>query len=252
MCYKREKHFWTLLGGLKHIRHPLAQPPLCPPKPSVPVLHIPCSQLKKDFGKLLESELFADVVFCVRGVYIPAHRACLITAADVFKEMFLIDLADIATHSTTTSHASTSSASQHLLSPSDLDNANVLQPTKCASWTNEKRGEKTAVKDTAILLDNEETASLWSLNTSDSTSLKGGLPKRELNHPAFKYIELREIEDSNNRGRSALQTLVTVTEDISPAAFKSVLAFIYTGNITYQIFYEILLRLLIIAWLESC
>lgn len=207
---KREKHFWTVLGSLKHIRHPLAQKPLQPKQPPQPHITIDPSELDHDYEKLLESESFSDVIFSVGGVCLRAHKACLIVAGgDVFKELFLTDLTAITPPPPSSSSQSSSHYHhENILSThheqSDVKNGNVnlgaiVVHEDCSKESrrvgngNRKHtvDNSKAMKDTVNLLDHEETSSLWSLNTSDSASLKSGLPRLDLNHRAFKCIELQ-------------------------------------------------------------
>lgn len=97
-----------------------------------------------------------------------------------------------------------------------MDNANVLKD-------NEKQS------DTTKLLDFEEVETS-SADNEDVQRDPGCFPQMTLNHPAFRTLQLQYCEDVYNPGARTLQTVVTLNEEITPAAFEYILTFLYTGK----------------------
>ena len=85
---KRRGKFLSSFGNLKNVVKPHLQVPHLPPKPQPPRVHPPNSLKTRSEEKMLDIDLFYDVIFIVQGQKIKAHQVYLVAASPVFEALF--------------------------------------------------------------------------------------------------------------------------------------------------------------------
>ena len=198
---KRLKNIFSVLKNIKHVRKPHCQAPYQLPTPPAPIVTVKTSSLNDDKHSLLENVPYSDVVFIAQGVLIRAHKICLSAASPVFEELFT----SVITHpSVSTKHSS---------------------------------GGAKLLSDTARLLDNEEleASSTETINLIDLTGLAAAAREPELN-PAFESYQIQLMDDISPQTatspQKSKQIVITLNSCITPAAFRGVLVYLYTGECT--------------------
>lgn len=202
LVYKRDCHFWNNFGLLKGISRPVFQHPHLPPKQPRPDTVVPEPLLIDNvIEELLRNETFCDVVFLVQKVPIAAHKVCLLASSSVFDSLFL----SICHESSLCTHQG------------DFGNDNDGSPDV---WN---RGDEFGATNVAL--------SVETLNDAVSTDENNG--QRTFGSSSGKIFTLikstHELKALGLRGFQGM-TVVLVNESFSPVAFRSFLAFLYTGK----------------------
>ena len=219
---KRSQHFWNVLGHLKNINRPTLQEPYLPPQPPAPKILIPEPSLCSDMEKLLNQPDYSDVIFCVKGVTIPAHKIILITSSSIFEKIFSDDIKKAMLHP-----------------PPEITTKGVPTKGRANTFPRSKSKEcctcgsniDKSVADTANLLDNEE---LESPNVEDKiTDIKDGtipgLVPTPI-HPGVVSLVDSVVKDPYDPHIEKSLTLVTLSDMVTPKAFQCLLHFLYTGK----------------------
>ncbi len=215
----------------------LFQAPFLPPKPTQPAAIVPDGRLDEDIRTLLQNQQYCDVIFVAQGVCIPAHKVCLVAASSVFEELFLADWSEPDSLKTREKddvagdnfkNGNTLSNGSHSRSASS-SRSNSLKRTHNTSKDRDK-GAK-AQSDTAKLLDHEE-GEMSSVDAVDTVGTDDSSRNRRilLNLPAFSSLEFEEVDDTFTFGGKHVQTVVTLNDNVSPAALQYVLNYLYTGE----------------------
>ncbi|GAB6031429.1 hypothetical protein CHUAL_009203 [Chamberlinius hualienensis] len=213
---RRRQRFW--MTNLKKVQRPLLQVPFCPPQPTAPDIQIPPSKWEQNLRDLYKNAAYTDVEFRVRGDSISGHKFLLAIASPVLERIFLMDLSgDLAS---TARSSSDSSMVSNTLDDTCVGNFNpdteqLIQDdsSSCQSW------EQSPKLGPFVKTSSE--------SKTDSTLRENGTIYKDLDHPAFRSIEIRQ--GLSNHG--TFQTVVTVSPVISPSAMQHCLQFLYTGNL---------------------
>ena len=196
LCSKRLKNIFSVLN-LKNVRKPKCQAPYQLPHPSPPSIKVEDPTLDKDMKKLLESSTHSDVVFNVQGVWMRAHRICLMASSPVFEDLFLLDC------------------------PTPQDSVTIptdgYSNVKCISSSHHK-----LLKDTTKLIDNDEPPNLIDLSACAAPTSAFPPPHKT---SAFISVQVQLLDDvaQSDVPQKLYQTIVTLNSCITPAALQAVL-----------------------------
>lgn len=203
LVYKRDCHFWNNFGLLKGISRPHFQTPHLPPKQPRPEMVVPEPLLIDNvIEELLRNETFCDVVFLVQKVPIVAHKVCLLASSSVFDSLFL----PICHEPSLRTHQG------------DVGNDNRGSPIT------RNGGDEFGATNVAL--------SVETLNDAVSTDESNG--QRTFGSSSGEMFMLIEpTHELKTLGLRRFQgmTVVSVNESVSPVAFRSFLAFLYTGKL---------------------
>nr|XP_009933383.1 PREDICTED: rho-related BTB domain-containing protein 1 isoform X2 [Opisthocomus hoazin] len=194
---RRHLQFWK--SHLKKVQKPLLQAPFLPPKAPPPVIKIPECPIPSmnEAGYLLDNPLCADVMFVLQEQdYIFAHKIYLATSSSKFYDLFLMDCEE---------------------SP-DMDEA------QC--------NKENTNKD--VLTSHLETS-----GDSDETSLKSAAEPGETNSAARSlsswgkgFVSVhKEMQVNPVSNRTCPVTVVKMDSSVQAGPFKTVLQFLYTGQL---------------------
>lgn len=201
LIYKRDCHFWNNFGLLKGICRPVFQAPHLPPPRPGPEVEVPDAECSDSaLEDLLQSRSFCDVVFLVQNVPIAAHKVCLLAACSLFDALFL--------------------------------------PTSLQSSTSSQQlgHHNDAIRDDAWRLSHEfgETNAALSIETLNETAQPsnsfpdtGGGEGGGSGSPSSVLTRMDSVTELKYSG----VTVVAVDSSISPAAFRPILKFLYTGKL---------------------
>ncbi|XP_021361192.1 rho-related BTB domain-containing protein 1-like [Mizuhopecten yessoensis] len=204
MVERRKIKFWNT--QLRRIQYPLIQSPLQVPQSSFPTVTVAASTFDLNLAQLFKDQNDGDIIFNVRGVRIRAHKICLVIASELFREILLMDI-------------------------KEQEGGSVPQ-------TNGRTEKRTNKEDEQVLLDNEDILEESPIidansNCSDDRMVRHGrrdiISTRYLNHAAFEKVET--VRSKNSTGEGVQQTVVTVTQEITPQALQCVLEYLYTGRV---------------------
>lgn len=203
LVYKRDCHFWNNFGLLKGISRPIFQAPHLPPQQHQPEVEIPDAECSDGtFDELLQSKTFCDVVFLVQNIPIAAHKVCLLAACSAFDALFMPVAQQLGHHNDA------------------IKDADLL-----SSWQScDEFGE------TNVAL------SVETLNEMAQPSNSQGFPQTGSYHRGGEVRSgsgnlVLTLMDSVSELKYSGATVVTVNNSISPAAFRSILQFLYTGKL---------------------
>ncbi|XP_026530017.1 rho-related BTB domain-containing protein 1 [Notechis scutatus] len=203
---RRHLQFWK--SHLKKVQKPLLQAPFLPPKAPPPVIKIPeCPILKiNDVGYLLDNPLCADVLFILQGqTPIFAHKIYLATSSSKFYDLFSMECEE--TPDLTESFCSEGS---HL-------------PTGTCSLEAVDQGAEGAAAPSS--------ASTEGLQV-ESEAGEVTCPKQGSTLWGKGFISLhQEMQVNPVSKRVCAVTVVKMEASIQPGPFKTVLQFLYTGQL---------------------
>uniref|UniRef100_A0A8C5RCA6 Rho-related BTB domain-containing protein 1 n=1 Tax=Laticauda laticaudata TaxID=8630 RepID=A0A8C5RCA6_LATLA len=203
---RRHLQFWK--SHLKKVQKPLLQAPFLPPKAPPPVIKIPeCPIFKiNDVGYLLDNPLCADVLFILQEqTQIFAHKIYLATSSSKFYDLFSVECEE--TPGLTESFCSEGS---HL-------------PARTCSLEAVDQGVEGAAAPSS--------ASTEGLQV-ESEAGEVTCPKQGPTLWGKGFISLhQEMQINPVSKRVCAATVVKMEASIQPGPFKTVLQFLYTGQL---------------------
>ncbi|XP_062989161.1 rho-related BTB domain-containing protein 1 isoform X2 [Elgaria multicarinata webbii] len=214
---RRHLQFWK--SHLKKVQKPLLQAPFLPPKAPPPVIKIPECPITSinEAGYLLDNPLCADVMFILQEhTQIFAHKIYLATSSSKFYDLFLMECEET--------------------------------PDLSESYCNKEKASGNLMTRTCSLEtdDNSEVASLNPSNAKFTLSTDGGNPSTRLEleggeisclkqAPTFwgkGFVSMhKEMQVNPVSKRTCAVTVVKIDASIQPGPFKTVLQFLYTGQL---------------------
>ncbi|XP_037761483.1 rho-related BTB domain-containing protein 1 [Chelonia mydas] len=213
---RRHLQFWK--SHLKKVQKPLLQAPFLPPKAPPPVIKIPeCPVTSMNEAEyLLDNPLCADVMFVLQEQnHIFAHKIYLATSSSKFYDLFLMeceespDFSEIQCSTEKTSRDFLSRSSQ-LETDGDSDEANL----------------KTS--DAKLpTLETDGTLKMLELETEETSSTRGAL-----SFLGKGFVSMhKEIQINPVSNRKCPVTVVKMDSSVQPGPFKTVLQFLYAGQL---------------------
>uniref|UniRef100_A0A670IU03 Rho-related BTB domain-containing protein 1 n=3 Tax=Podarcis muralis TaxID=64176 RepID=A0A670IU03_PODMU len=214
---RRHLQFWK--SHLKKVQKPLLQAPFLPPKAPPPVIKIPECPITSinEAGYLLDNPLCADVMFILQeDTHIFAHKIYLATSSSKFYDLFLMECEETPDLSETPCNKERASRS--------------FMARKCSLETDES----------------SEMATLKSSNAKLTSLAGGGNPLTRLELEAGEVSCLKQAPTFLGKGfvsmhremqvnpvskRTCAVTVVKIDASIQPGPFKTVLQFLYTGQL---------------------
>ncbi|XP_039338586.1 rho-related BTB domain-containing protein 1 isoform X2 [Mauremys reevesii] len=213
---RRHLQFWK--SHLKKVQKPLLQAPFLPPKAPPPVIKIPECPVTSmnEAGYLLDNPLCADVMFVLQEQnHIFAHKIYLATSSSKFYDLFLMeceespDFSEIQCSTDKTSRDFLSRTS-HLETDDDSDEAN-LKTFDAKLPTPETDG----------------TLKMLELETEETSSTR-----RALSSLGKGFVSMhKEIQINPVSNRKCPVTVVKMDSSVQPGPFKTVLQFLYAGQL---------------------
>ncbi|KAM7170522.1 rho-related BTB domain-containing protein 1 isoform 1-T3 [Macrochelys suwanniensis] len=213
---RRHLQFWK--SHLKKVQKPLLQAPFLPPKAPPPVIKIPECPVTSmnEAGYLLDNPLCADVMFVLQEQnHIFAHKIYLATSSSKFYDLFLMeceespDFSEIQCSTDKTSKDFLSRTS-HLEIDDDSDEANFK--TSDAKLTT---------------LETDGTLKMLEFETEETSSTR-----RALSSLGKGFVSMhKEIQINPVSNRKCSVTVVKMDSSVQPGPFKTVLQFLYAGQL---------------------
>jgi len=205
----RRKKFW--MSNLKRVSRPLLQAPFCPPKPSPPDLFVTPSTFAENMAALLSSQWHTDTIFLAGSVGFSAHKAILASASDLLYQLLTMHMSDDA-------GGRCSSDDSLAAGVDEADTECLLSSCALNLITGKGREAESA----------EPGRPVWRAPTIAQVG-----QSRQLNHPAFQSVSIQQCEGLDLSGQPSLsvQTIVSVSKLVSPAALRQALHFLYTGRL---------------------
>lgn len=212
---RRHLQFWK--SHLKKVQKPLLQAPFLPPKAPPPVIKIPECPVTSmnEAGYLLDNPLCADVMFVLQEQnHIFAHKIYLATSSSKFYDLFLMECEespDFSEIQCTTDKTSRDflSRTSHLETDDDSDEAN-LKTFDAKLPTPETDG----------------TLKMLELETEESST------RRALSSLGKGFVSMhKEIQINPVSNRKCPVTVVKMDSSVQPGPFKTVLQFLYAGQL---------------------
>ncbi|KAM9134604.1 rho-related BTB domain-containing protein 1 isoform 1-T1 [Pangshura tecta] len=214
---RRHLQFWK--SHLKKVQKPLLQAPFLPPKAPPPVIKIPECPVTSmnEAGYLLDNPLCADVMFVLQEQnHIFAHKIYLATSSSKFYDLFLMeceespDFSKIQCSTDKTSRDFLSRTSHLETDDDDSDEAN-LKTFDAKLPTPETDG----------------TLKMLELETEETSSTR-----RALSSLGKGFVSMhKEIQINPVSNRKCLVTVVKMDSSVQPGPFKTVLQFLYAGQL---------------------
>nr|XP_033798769.1 rho-related BTB domain-containing protein 1 isoform X2 [Geotrypetes seraphini]XP_033798770.1 rho-related BTB domain-containing protein 1 isoform X2 [Geotrypetes seraphini]XP_033798771.1 rho-related BTB domain-containing protein 1 isoform X2 [Geotrypetes seraphini] len=210
---RRHLQFWK--SHLKKVQKPLLQAPFLPPKAPPPVIKIPecTATCNNDVGYLLDNPLCADVLFILQGLrHIFAHKIFLATSSSKFYDLFLMEREE-----------------PH---PSVENNVKKEKPardlfTRALSLNTEGDGDGRTLKPSGANLRMSKSDGTLMVDIEDEEMFESGLASWSKG-----FVSIRtEIQVNPVSKRLCPVTVVRMDSSIQPGPFKTVLRFLYTGEL---------------------
>ncbi|KAL7990328.1 hypothetical protein Chor_013758 [Crotalus horridus] len=203
---RRHLQFWK--SHLKKVQKPLLQAPFLPPKAPPPVIKIPeCPLLKiNDVGYLLDNPLCADVLFILQEqTQIFAHKIYLATSSSKFYDLFLMECEETPD-----------------LTESFCSKGSNLPTRTCSLEAVDQGAEGSAATP---------SASTEGLQVEPEVG-EATCPKQGPTLWGKGFISLhQEMQINPVSKRVCAVTVVKMEASIQPGPFKTVLQFLYTGQL---------------------
>ncbi|XP_053889884.1 rho-related BTB domain-containing protein 1 isoform X2 [Malaclemys terrapin pileata] len=213
---RRHLQFWK--SHLKKVQKPLLQAPFLPPKAPPPVIKIPECPVTSmnEAGYLLDNPLCADVMFVLQEQnHIFAHKIYLATSSSKFYDLFLMereespDFSEIQCSTDKTSRDFLSRTS-HLETDDDSDEANL-----------KTFDSKLPIPEI------DGTLKMLELETEETSSTR-----RALSSLGKGFVSMhKEIQINPVSNRKCPVTVVKMDSSVQPGPFKTVLQFLYAGQL---------------------
>lgn len=214
---RRHLQFWK--SHLKKVQKPLLQAPFLPPKAPPPVIRIPeCPSTSiNEAGYLLDNPLCADVIFILQeNTQIFAHKIYLATSSSKFYDLFLMECEE--TPDLPESHCSKEKTNRNLLA-------------RTCSLETDTEGELATLKTS----NSHFVSSAEDCDSSAKLELEvgeAGCLKRGLASWGKGFVSLhKEVQINPVSKRPCTVTVVKMDTSVQPGPFKTVLQFLYTGQL---------------------
>ncbi|KAJ6661570.1 hypothetical protein lerEdw1_013809 [Lerista edwardsae] len=213
---RRHLQFWK--SHLKKVQKPLLQAPFLPPKAPPPVIKIPECPITSinEAGYLLDNPLCADVMFILQEhTQIFAHKIYLATSSSKFYDLFLMECEEISDLAET--HCNKEKTSRN------------LTIRACSLNTDDDDGGEATLKTSNAKL----TSSTDHGNPStDLEAEEAGCLKRALTSWGKGFVSIhKEMQVNPVSKRTCAVTVVKMDGSVQPGPFKTVLQFLYTGQL---------------------
>ncbi|NWX96090.1 RHBT1 protein, partial [Nothoprocta ornata] len=212
---RRHLQFWK--SHLKKVQKPLLQAPFLPPKAPPPVIKIPECPVPSmnEAGYLLDNPLCADVMFVLQEQNcIFAHKIYLATSSSKFYDLFLMECEE---------------------SPS-------LDETKCNKASTERDAptchceasddsDEISLKSADVQIAAPESGCSVA-NTLDREAGEASSAARSLSSWGKGFVSVhKEMQVNPVSKRTCLVTVVRMDSSVQAGPFKTVLQFLYTGQL---------------------
>nr|XP_034993968.1 rho-related BTB domain-containing protein 1 isoform X2 [Zootoca vivipara] len=214
---RRHLQFWK--SHLKKVQKPLLQAPFLPPKAPPPVIKIPECPITSinEAGNLLDNPLCADVMFILQeDTHIFAHKIYLATSSSKFYDLFLMECEETPDLPETPCNKERASRS--------------FMARKCSFETDDSSEMATLKSSNAkltSLADGSNPLTRLELEAGEASCLKQA--------PTFLgkgFASMhREMQVNPVSKRTCAVTVVKIDASIQPGPFKTVLQFLYTGQL---------------------
>uniref|UniRef100_A0A452GQ76 Rho-related BTB domain-containing protein 1 n=2 Tax=Gopherus TaxID=38771 RepID=A0A452GQ76_9SAUR len=213
---RRHLQFWK--SHLKKVQKPLLQAPFLPPKALPPVIKIPECPVTSmnEAGYLLDNPLCADVMFVLQEQnHIFAHKIYLATSSSKFYDLFLMECEDSPDFSEI--QCSTDKTSRDFLS-----RTSHLETDDASDEANLKTFDaKLPTPET------DGTLKMLELETEETSSAR-----RALSSLGKGFVSMhKEIQINPVSNRKCPVTVVKMDSSVQPGPFKTVLQFLYAGQL---------------------
>ncbi|XP_034111481.1 rho-related BTB domain-containing protein 1 isoform X1 [Drosophila sulfurigaster albostrigata] len=207
---RRQQRFW--MTNLKKVQKPLLQAPFRPPKPPPPEVTVMVGHYRQDIYNMFLSQAYADLILVAGGTKFAVHRFMLAAASSIFQRILTTELSDMGGRSSSESSMVSSTFGEATIADFNDDTEYLIryETRTQRMWEHLKR-----------------RSSYQALPLVESK--RSGDLHKDLQHPVLQSLRLVQVE--NQRGVSAIQTIVTLNKLISPQALHQCLRFIYTGTI---------------------
>uniref|UniRef100_A0A8U7MVJ2 Rho related BTB domain containing 1 n=1 Tax=Corvus moneduloides TaxID=1196302 RepID=A0A8U7MVJ2_CORMO len=210
---RRHLQFWK--SHLKKVQKPLLQAPFLPPKAPPPVIKIPECPVPSmnEAGYLLDSPLCADVMFVLQEQdCIFAHKIYLATSSSKFYDLFLMECEESPNLDETQCNKENTNKdvlTSHLETNSDSDEASLKSP------------------DVKFPPESSD-----SLNTLEPESGETNSAARSLASWGKGFVSVnKEMQVNPVSKRTCPVTVVKMDSSVQAGPFKTVLQFLYTGQL---------------------
>lgn len=222
---RRKLKFWNT--QLRRVQRPLMQLPMLIPAPALPSVHLLPQSPSAGTASLLYEQHERDVTFVAQGVCLEAHKIILAMSCKVFEDLFCCQ--ELAT----------------VLQRRDSNTSSLMMEIE----EREPVRTQSVTSDDQCLLDNEVNSSRASSPNGNSVLVQMSSNKNMLvnmnhtslpqypvtilhNHPAFECVEVRYHRNSYRPSNQfVLRTVITLHPDITSAAMKIIMEFLYSGRI---------------------
>lgn len=215
---RRHLQFWK--SHLKRVQKPLLQAPFLPPKAPPPVIQVPeCpSTGTNEAACLLDNPLCADVLFILQDQeLIFAHKIYLATSSSKFYDLFLMECEEtpnLSDRSCDRTKQSQDVQGQPLSSDPDEEKEAGTTPSGSNQWKFWNQDPSSQQETSGLQVEGSilesQTLSSWS---------KGFLAMR-------KEMQVNPISK-----RLGPVTVVTMDSSVQPGPFRTLLQFLYTGQL---------------------
>lgn len=211
---RRHLQFWK--SHLKKVQKPLLQAPFLPPKAPPPVIKIPECPITSinEAEYLLDNPLCADVMFILQEhTQIFAHKIYLATSSSKFYDLFLMECEEISDLAET--HCNKEKTSRN------------LTIRACSLNTDDDDGEATLQTSNAKL-----TSANHGNPSTELEAEEAGCLKRALTSWGKGFVSIhKEMQVNPVSKRTCAVTVVKMDASVQPGPFKTVLQFLYTGQL---------------------
>ncbi|XP_067408658.1 rho-related BTB domain-containing protein 1 isoform X1 [Emydura macquarii macquarii] len=213
---RRHLQFWK--SHLKKVQKPLLQAPFLPPKAPPPVIKIPECPVTcmNEAGYLLDNPLCADVMFVLQEQnHIFAHKIYLATSSSKFYDLFLMECEESPDFNET--QCSTDKTSRDFVS-------------RTSHLETDDDGNEATIKTSNANLPTPEsnsTLKMLELETGETSSTR-----RALSSLGKGFVSMhKEMQVNPVSNRTCPVTVVKMDSSVQPGPFKTVLQFLYAGQL---------------------
>ncbi|XP_074856257.1 rho-related BTB domain-containing protein 1 isoform X4 [Carettochelys insculpta] len=213
---RRHLQFWK--SHLKKVQKPLLQAPFLPPKAPPPVIKIPECPVTSmnEAGYLLDNPLCADVMFVLQEQnHIFAHKIYLATSSSKFYDLFLMECEE-------------SPDFNEIQCSRDKTSRDFLTRTSCPEIDDDIDDAILKTPDAKLpTTETDATLNMLEVETEDSSTAR-----RALSSLGKGFVSMHKgIQINPVSKRRCPITVVKMDSSIQPGPFKTVLQFLYAGQL---------------------